>query len=382
MPAGLLFVGLLPTGLLPTGLQTCCPGSLLPAPAVLRRNHVSRSTRYLFFDTETSGLPRQMDAPVARLENWPRVVQLAWILTDFQGRVISQRQYLIQPTGWRMQPGALRVHGITLAHARRHGHPLPDVLHRFALDLLQTDSIIGHNVQFDQKILGAEFLRLGQTNPLQRRHAQCTMKMGAVFLQRWSQLPQGAQVASVTGSVATDPATAVNSYSTTDSVSTGPSHTGFSNSGSPAPAPADSGLLEVATSVETDDVSQSASVSQSDGALLANSVSEAAAAYRIDSAQVNDSHLDAAPKSTFDAHASGSKGVTTVQAMSSGGAAAPRPAVEGATWRDSGSGFRYPSLRRLHRTLFGYEFDNAHDALADTQACLNCFFRMCRDTLS
>jgi len=284
---------------------------------------VSRSTRYLFFDTETSGLPRQMDAPVARLENWPRVVQLAWILTDFQGQVISQRQFLIQPTGWRMQPGALKVHGITLAHARRHGHPLPDVLHRFALDLLQTDSIIGHNVTFDQKILGAEFLRLGQTNPLQRRHAQCTMKMGAVFLQRWTR-PQP---------ISDHQASASNAP--------------FSNARTADPAemnPVDSGLLEIATSVETEGAVPSYGVSQAD------TVSEAIANYRVDSAR--------------------------------SGVSAPRTAVEGATWRDSGSGFRYPSLRRLHRTLFGYEFDNAHDALADTQACLNCFFKMCRQSLS
>lgn len=285
---------------------------------------MSRSTRYLFFDTETSGLPRQMDAPVSRLENWPRVVQLAWILTDFQGRVISQQQYLVQPTGWRMQPGALKVHGITLAHARRHGQPLPDVLHRFALDLLQTDSIIGHNVQFDQKILGAEFLRLGQTNPLQRRHAQCTMKMGAVFLQRWAQSD---------GAVAAAPA----------SLSATPNPVRAEcPSDMPGPPPPGAGSLEVATSVESE--------ASDDPAIVA----EAAGTYRIDPA-----------------HAASTN-------QGSGNASRDKT-VEGATWRDSGTGFRYPSLRRLHRTLFGFEFDNAHDALADTQACLNCFFEMCRD---
>jgi hypothetical protein len=41
---------------------------------------------YLFFDTETSGLPRTHKAPVSDLDNWPRIVQIAWLLIDEQGR--------------------------------------------------------------------------------------------------------------------------------------------------------------------------------------------------------------------------------------------------------------------------------------------------------
>lgn len=346
---------------------------------------MSRSTRYLFFDTETSGLPRQMDAPVSRLENWPRVVQLAWILTDFQGRVISQRQYLIQPTGWRMQPGALKVHGITLAHARRHGYPLPDVLHRFALDLLQTDSIIGHNVQFDQKILGAEFLRLGQTNPLQRRHAQCTMKMGAVFLQRRAQSPAVGAAENSPPPVHQDSLEAA----PTENAPTGGDVCGVDScgvdswgGGSVMPLPA-AGPLEVATSVE--------SAGDEDPTLVA----EAASTYRIDlnpsasnspksgGVRGGDSRpgtgaaAAATPSLAAFAGSSHRPGIAAIPNQTAGARSSP---VEGATWRDSGTGFRYPSLRRLHRTLFGFEFDNAHDALADTQACLNCFFEMCRDS--
>ena len=34
---------------------------------------------YLFFDTETTGLPRNWKAPITDLNNWPRLVQLAYI---------------------------------------------------------------------------------------------------------------------------------------------------------------------------------------------------------------------------------------------------------------------------------------------------------------
>ena len=40
------------------------------------------------------------------------------------------------------------------------------------------------------------------------------------------------------------------------------------------------------------------------------------------------------------------------------------------------SGFKYPQLQELHYRLFGEAFDGAHDALADTQACMRCYFEL------
>lgn len=37
---------------------------------------------YLFFDTETTGLPKEYRARTEDVDNWPRVVQLAWALYD------------------------------------------------------------------------------------------------------------------------------------------------------------------------------------------------------------------------------------------------------------------------------------------------------------
>ncbi len=44
---------------------------------------------FLVFDTETTGLPRDWNAPKSDFSNWPRVVQLAWQLYDEQGRLLD-----------------------------------------------------------------------------------------------------------------------------------------------------------------------------------------------------------------------------------------------------------------------------------------------------
>lgn len=40
--------------------------------------------------------------------------------------------------------------------------------------------------------------------------------------------------------------------------------------------------------------------------------------------------------------------------------------------------YKYPKLQELYHSLFGKDFDNAHDALSDTQACVDCFWELRR----
>ncbi len=38
--------------------------------------------------------------------------------------------------------------------------------------------------------------------------------------------------------------------------------------------------------------------------------------------------------------------------------------------------FKWPKLSELHIKLFGFDFDDAHDALADVKAMIKCFFEL------
>ncbi|MCJ8276491.1 MAG: hypothetical protein MJK18_06600, partial [Bdellovibrionales bacterium] len=51
--------------------------------------------KYLFFDTETTGLPKSYKAPYTDLENWPRVVQLSWLVTE-NNKVIKESDNVIK----------------------------------------------------------------------------------------------------------------------------------------------------------------------------------------------------------------------------------------------------------------------------------------------
>ena len=122
---------------------------------------------YLIFDTETTGLPRDWNAPISDSDNWPRAIQIAWQLHDAMGEIIEHQDYLIKPDGFDIPYDAERIHGISTALAQQGGLPLVEVLEKFNSALEKTQFVVGQNVGFDINIMGAEFYRLQLANQLQ-----------------------------------------------------------------------------------------------------------------------------------------------------------------------------------------------------------------------
>jgi DNA polymerase-3 subunit alpha len=114
---------------------------------------------YLIFDTETTGLPRDYNAPISDLENWPRLVQLAWQLHDEKGRLIAHNNYIVKPDGFTIPYNSEKIHGISTQRATKEGQNLGQVLAEFEEDLKKTTYLVGHNIGFDISIVGAELLR-------------------------------------------------------------------------------------------------------------------------------------------------------------------------------------------------------------------------------
>jgi DNA polymerase III subunit alpha len=114
---------------------------------------------YLIFDTETTGLPHNKTAPITDLDNWPRLVQIAWQLHDNTGKLLSQHNYIVKPDGFDIPFKSEQIHGISTKRALVEGHDLKKVLFIFNKDLASTKLLVGHNIEFDINIIGAEFIR-------------------------------------------------------------------------------------------------------------------------------------------------------------------------------------------------------------------------------
>ena len=131
---------------------------------------------YLFFDTETTGMPKNWKAPLSQLDNWPRMVQIAWMTCDANGNQLQEHDYIIYPEGYRIPIASTRVHGISTERARNEGVDLKMVMEKFATALSTTKIVVAHNISFDEKIVGAEFLRKEVTHDFFEKKQFCTMK--------------------------------------------------------------------------------------------------------------------------------------------------------------------------------------------------------------
>lgn len=129
---------------------------------------------FMVFDTETTGFVPD-DVDVKEFEEFPFPVQLAWAVFDYEGRLIKERDFvLLQPT--EIPQEAAKIHKITTEKMKEVGvDPIP-VYEEFVSDLKSAKYLIGHNLEFDDKVIKAEFHRRGLKPSLLSKKRICTMK--------------------------------------------------------------------------------------------------------------------------------------------------------------------------------------------------------------
>ncbi len=136
---------------------------------------------YLFFDTETTGLPPDWNATVTNTTNWPRMVQLAWLLYEPTGKLVESDSHIIFPEGFTIPRDATALHGITTKMAVDQGENLTTILELLDTLVAEATLLVAHNMRFDEKIIGAEFIRNKMNNALAGKPKICTMESATPF---------------------------------------------------------------------------------------------------------------------------------------------------------------------------------------------------------
>ena len=138
---------------------------------------------YLIFDTETTGKIENWKAEVSEFKSFPRVVQVAWQLHDYKGELIEVENFIIKPDGFTIPFNAEKIHGISTERAEKIGVPLAFVMDEFKKALEETDFAVGHNIEFDMKVMGAEYARADRDDGLMKKKTLDTMRSSTNFCQ-------------------------------------------------------------------------------------------------------------------------------------------------------------------------------------------------------
>jgi len=136
---------------------------------------------YLVIDCETTGLPKDRNAPIRDVDNWPRVIQLAWALYDETQKAAETAACLIRPEGFVIPGDAQRIHNITTERAAAEGKDIAETLRSLASAAAKAKVLVAHNLDFDVNVISAEYLRLELEPPFGGKKRICTMRQSARF---------------------------------------------------------------------------------------------------------------------------------------------------------------------------------------------------------
>jgi len=120
----------------------------------------------LFFDTETNGLPKVKNAPAEKVDNFPRIVQIAGEVWEFSTdtgatpKKLSTHSFIVKPDpALEWDTGSFAIHTISKERALTEGTDSKEVFELFHALVFKCDIIVAHNLAFDKPVLQAEFIR-------------------------------------------------------------------------------------------------------------------------------------------------------------------------------------------------------------------------------
>ena len=139
--------------------------------------------KVLVFDTETTGLWKNKFASIKDNDNWPYIVQMAWVIFNMETKTQTSQSYIIKlRNNMKIPEDSIKIHGITDKDMENYGIDISIVLEKFLKDLKDATYLVAHNLAFDWKILSVEFYRnklykeINMNN--HKKIKYCTMKYG------------------------------------------------------------------------------------------------------------------------------------------------------------------------------------------------------------
>ena len=136
---------------------------------------------YLVIDCETTGLPKNRNAPIRDVDNWPRVIQIAWALYDETRTAMETVVCLVRPDGFIVPDDVQHIHHITTERALAEGRDIKETLQALALAAAKAKVLVAHSLDFDVNVISAEYLRSGLEPPFGEKKRICTMLQSAEF---------------------------------------------------------------------------------------------------------------------------------------------------------------------------------------------------------
>lgn len=150
-----------------------------------------KHSRIMIFDVETTGLiakHKRTDPPVL-LDSYPHILQISMLIYDTKvWRVVkSVNLYIRVAEDVVIEPFISNLTGITQEICYDQGVPIAEAMAEFYEEFMLCDSIVAHNLEFDQEMIQIEMARLGRNPDLIDFAKKCPLWQSVFDLNFMSQ---------------------------------------------------------------------------------------------------------------------------------------------------------------------------------------------------
>jgi len=137
--------------------------------------------KHMIFDASGAGRAKTFKAPVTDTFVWPRLVHLSWIILNDDLKPEKDFDFIVKPEGYSFDPAKIKSCHIDEEDIEKKGEKLEDILEAFKSSLEETDYVWAHNLNLNENIVGAEFIRTDIKHHLHNAASYCLMQESTFF---------------------------------------------------------------------------------------------------------------------------------------------------------------------------------------------------------
>jgi len=136
---------------------------------------------YLIFDCSATEKPKNWKAPFSDTMSWPRMVHLSWIILDKDLKPMEDHDFIVTPEGFTIDETIASHCQIEVDRVEKKGKPLDEVLTAFDESLKKAYYVFAHNLNFNENVVAAEYVRRSIDHSLFRKLRFCIMQESTHF---------------------------------------------------------------------------------------------------------------------------------------------------------------------------------------------------------
>ena len=153
---------------------------------------------YLIFDCSGSEKVKDYKIPFSNYFSWPKVVHLSWIVLNSEFKPVEDFDCILTGEGRTISEDAAKFAKIDPEDIEKKGIDVEKALEAFNKSVEKSEYIFAHNLNSNENILAAEFMRNTMDIPMFKKERFCLMQEGTYFCKlpsktggyKWPTLPE------------------------------------------------------------------------------------------------------------------------------------------------------------------------------------------------